>query len=616
MDRLRELLSRVQSWPIGRRLLAISLMSLLPIAYLLIELGSEKAAALSYAATELSGVRAIEPVRAEAMQTASDGADHRDALEQAAATIAKTALEHNLTLDPDADSHYLAGATLLRLPPMVQRVTTLSAFALDIVEHGMGGDDRSELTLEDSTLSDLAAQFKAEVAGSRTSNPDAEQAVKALDAYLEQVQGLLDNPISHRMFDPLKAAHEQVVASLIKFSASGTKDLEGLLSSRVWKLRGRLFFSLITALVFAGGSFLLMLVVQRRISRDVETIGGTIAKVRETHDFGLRAAIEGQDDLALMGAGLNELLMEIGRARAESDQARQRAEQAEVERARAIEASASGFETAVKEVIAGLSSGVTELQASAGSLASLAERSAAKAESISQTALNVTEVTRQSQDATGKLDGTFAEMEKRIATADGSAKRAVDESHRAEEAIQSLLQQVDRIGDIVQLIHQVSNQTNLLALNATIEAARAGEAGKGFAVVANEVKTLATQSRHATEEISASIQAIQDGVGVAVAVMRNIGAIITEVSGISGEVGNAAHQQREVLSIVTDGVGRTADSVVGITLDIGEARDGARETDNAARAMSQTADELGRQAVALEMAVRNVVEQMRGGQRS
>ena len=616
MEKLRELLSRVETWPIGRRLLAISLMSLLPIAYLLIELGVEKAVALSYAATELSGVRGIEPVRAKAMQTASDGADHRDELEQAVASIAKTAFDHNLTLDPDAESHYLASATLLRLPPIVQRVTTLSAFALDIVEHGMGGDDRSELTLQDSTLTELATQFKFDIDGSRTANPDATGAVKALDAYLEQIQGLLDNPINRRMFDPLKAAHEQAVAALIKFSASGTRDLDGLLSSRVWKLRGRLLFSLLTALVFAGGAFLLMLVVQRKIGRDVETIGGTIAKVRQTQDFSLRAAIEGKNDLAMMGAGLNELLTEIGRARAESDLARRRAEEAESERARAIDASATSFETAVREVIAGLSSGVTELQASATSLAELAERSAAKAESISQTALTVSEVTRQNQDATNQLDGSFAEMERRIATADDSAKRAEEESHHAEQSIQNLLQQVDRIGHIVLLIHQVSHQTNLLALNATIEAARAGEAGKGFAVVANEVKNLATKSRQATEEISSSIQAIQDGVGTAVAVMRTIGGAIAEVSGISSEVGQAARQQRDVLSVVTNGVGRTADSVLGITLDIGEARDGALETDNAARAMSQTADELGRQAVALEMAVRNVVQQMRGGQRS
>ena len=644
-DRITNAWNSVRGWPIGRRLLAISLMSLLPVAWLLIGLVSEKMGALSFAATELSGVRGLAPVRESAMLAATDlgaaakrldqlkfapderfgqelrdltgkyaetahGEAASDALELASAILTKYAFAANLPLDPETDSHYLASATLLRLPGIVQRISALSAFALDIIEHGMGGDDRAEMTLQNSTLTELAAEFKFDIAASGA--PGGEEAVKALDAYLERIQDMLDNPINRRMAEGVKAAHEHAVAALVGFSATGTADLENRLSHRLWKLRLGLGLSVISSLAFAAGAFFLMLVVQRRIGRGVETIGQTIAEVRRTHDFSLRAEIRGQDDLAQMGAGLNELLDEIGRARAASLEAGRRAEEAELERMRAIDASAGRFEAAVREVIAGLSSGVTELQASANSLAGLAERSAVKADSISETAVGVAGVTRQSQDATEKLDGAFAEMERRIRSAEQSASRAVEESRHAEDTIQTLSQQAEKIGDIIQLIYQVSHQTNLLALNATIEAARAGEAGKGFSVVANEVKALATKSRHATEEISASIETIRDGVGVAVGVMRNIGATIAEISAVSTDVGKAAHDQRDVLSIVTDGVARTSDAVTGITLDIGEARDGARETDNAARAMSQTADELGRQAVALEMAVRNVVEEMRG----
>src|SRR5579863_8328977 len=139
-------------WPLGRRLLAISLMSLLPIAYLLFGLVSEKRAALSYASAELSGLRDLEPMRAAAMG--------ENPPPQAAETIAKQAFDSHLTLDPEPDSHYLASATLLRLPGIVQRVTSLSAFALDIVEHGMGNDDRSEMTLQNSALAELANEFK------------------------------------------------------------------------------------------------------------------------------------------------------------------------------------------------------------------------------------------------------------------------------------------------------------------------------------------------------------------------------------------------------------------------------------------------------------------------
>jgi methyl-accepting chemotaxis protein len=67
--------------------------------------------------------------------------------------------------------------------------------------------------------------------------------------------------------------------------------------------------------------------------------------------------------------------------------------------------------------------------------------------------------------------------------------------------VRTLAESATRIDAVVRLIGDIASQTNLLALNATIEAARAGEAGKGFAVVASEVKTLASQTARATEDI-------------------------------------------------------------------------------------------------------------------
>lgn len=73
---------------------------------------------------------------------------------------------------------------------------------------------------------------------------------------------------------------------------------------------------------------------------------------------------------------------------------------------------------------------------------------------------------------------------------------------RSREEIESLKNQIDRVGGVAEQINMIARQTNLLALNATIEAARAGDAGRGFAVVANEVKALATQTSTATDEIA------------------------------------------------------------------------------------------------------------------
>ncbi|MEW9700588.1 methyl-accepting chemotaxis protein [Paenibacillus sp. SI8] len=77
------------------------------------------------------------------------------------------------------------------------------------------------------------------------------------------------------------------------------------------------------------------------------------------------------------------------------------------------------------------------------------------------------------------------------------------------QVIEGLHRQAVQIGDVTQIIMDISNQTDLLALNAAIEAARAGEQGRGFSVVAQEVRKLAEQSRVSADQIRSLIAGIQ-----------------------------------------------------------------------------------------------------------
>lgn len=94
-------------------------------------------------------------------------------------------------------------------------------------------------------------------------------------------------------------------------------------------------------------------------------------------------------------------------------------------------------------------------------------------------------------------------------TAAGTMEQIATATRTVAEKMDSLSKRSVEIGNVINVIQEISEQTNLLALNAAIEAARAGEHGRGFAVVAGEVRRLAERTKGATEEIAGTICSIQ-----------------------------------------------------------------------------------------------------------
>jgi methyl-accepting chemotaxis protein len=160
------------------------------------------------------------------------------------------------------------------------------------------------------------------------------------------------------------------------------------------------------------------------------------------------------------------------------------------------------------------------------------------------------------------------------------ATRAGGQASEAVEISRALSGHVEAIESILGLIRDIAGQTNLLALNATIEAARAGDAGRGFAVVAQEVKSLASQTARATDDINAKITAIQQATKQTVEANGSIQRTVGDVQTSADRIREAMEMQAQTVTMITAAVDETALAADSMSSTIAAIR---ADTENVAR---------------------------------
>jgi len=204
---------------------------------------------------------------------------------------------------------------------------------------------------------------------------------------------------------------------------------------------------------------------------------------------------------------------------------------------------------------------------------------------------------REAAQTTAGLIRAIEDARTEVEAAAAIADRACTQTGEAVGVSEALSEHAKSIESILGLIRSIAGQTNLLALNATIEAARAGDAGRGFAVVAQEVKSLASQTARATDDIAAKIAAIQSATAATVATNAGIKATVTEVQHSADRIRHAMEAQAHTVSAITAAVDETALAADSMSVTIATIRADteavATEIDQLGHAFGDVDDQLG-----------------------
>ena len=312
--------------------------------------------------------------------------------------------------------------------------------------------------------------------------------------------------------------------------------------------------------------------------------------------------LERQDEIGAMARAVEVfkagLISSIRLAEAQATE-----QQKKNERAIAVSALVSAFDSQSSDVLESFGSAALQLNSTSEEMATTAKGSATQAQSAAHAAERMSESIQGVEGAVEGMTTSIAAINAQVSQAKAIADRAAGEVDHTRGAVAGLTSATAKIGEIITLIQAIAAQTNLLALNATIEAARAGELGRGFAVVASEVKELASQTARATEEIKTHISAVQNVSGETATAIGSIGGTIKELNDISQEIASAMEQQRKSTIEIRNNVTQASDDTRRLSGTMGHVTKAAAQSGDTATQVQKAASDLSAWSKSLQTKV-------------
>ena len=431
------------------------------------------------------------------------------------------------------------------------------------------------------------------------------QAIKEVAALLKEYRQALNKLIANsKSVDELTAEMADSAAAIVQGASAMKTDLlsdQQRLESESDAIVGDT--ERLIVMLAAGGFLLgaaLALILGKGISRPMTAMCNAMHELAGGNFEVVLPGLGRKDELGEMAGAVEEFKMQAI-AKAERDAAAQDAQNRTSSAARRTELIrfADDFEAAVGAIVSNVSASAVQLESAAGTLTRTAETTQGLSSQVAGTSELASSNIRSVAAATEELSASVDEIGRRVHESNRIAEAAVLQAQQTDARIGKLSRAAGQIGDVVKLITAIAEQTNLLALNATIEAARAGDAGRGFAVVAAEVKSLASQTAKATDEISSHILGMQGATQESVAAIKEIGGTIAQISNIASTIASAVEQQSSATQEIARSVQNVAQGTHEAAANIMQVNRGAAETGSASEEVLNSAKTLSTESTRL-----------------
>jgi methyl-accepting chemotaxis protein len=318
---------------------------------------------------------------------------------------------------------------------------------------------------------------------------------------------------------------------------------------------------------------------------------------------------ERSDEIGLIARSLAVFRDAAARNREMENEERSKGE-SERRRVQTVEQITRQFEANVATLMTEVGKTIAALEGDAATMRTHAETTRERAQSAAKSAGQASENVQSVAAATEEMAGSVGEIGRQVSSSSEIATRAVKEAEDTNRQVKELSAAAMKIGEIVSLIQTIAAQTNLLALNATIESARAGEAGRGFAVVASEVKSLATQTGKATEDIGRQIEEMQKATNEAVAAIGGISETIGAMDRIAVTIASAVEEQGAATQEIARGVGSARGEAETARISISDVEDVAGETTRSSDAVSKAASDMATRLRGLDDEIKSFLSRM------